>query len=262
VAQPKTKAAELYEQLSGGPEITDFQLRRIDQEAEKLLRASPDVAADAYAIRGVVAGRFGDHDAAFEHLKRAIRLVPDNRYYRYQAGVALMLQERLDEALEWLSAVQPDKLRGAPVAEHHALMAELHFKRGELEQAHDRFREAIATLRPDVADCLLSVGVHGAQIGYYEEAVELTARAYEKFLGVPLGSKDATDYLLECGAPIGTPVMSAINALRARGQVNPSLPWHPASSRSASEEDQADDLAVHAAFATARRRANAAAFEE
>jgi tetratricopeptide (TPR) repeat protein len=264
VAQPKTEASELFKQLESSAELSPFVLRRIEQEAQKLLNESPGVAAEGWAILGVVAGRRGDNEKALEYLSKALRLWPDHMHIRYQVGIALTFLDRTDEAMEYLASVDPELIPGFGLGHHHCLMAELHFRHGEIEEANESYRLAVENIDSDSPGFLITLAECAAMLGNHEQAIELAARSVAISSGVALGDADALEYLRRLGAieQLSSPIAGSAGAVLVQRNIRTDLPWHPASLEPATAEDQQDDLAVYAGFAPARHRANAAAHED
>jgi tetratricopeptide (TPR) repeat protein len=96
-------------------------VRRDGDAAEMLAQAETALPDDALSrdTMGCVYARLGNHRAALDHFREAVRLCADNSEYRYNLAVTLNFLGRVDEAeaaLEALIALVPDHARA-----HHLL---------------------------------------------------------------------------------------------------------------------------------------------
>ena len=79
------------------------QLRQAEQIYRQVLRADPR-NADAWHLLGVVAAQVNQHEAAIEHIRRAIDLNPNATAFHANLGAAYQKLKRFDEAVGLLPA--------------------------------------------------------------------------------------------------------------------------------------------------------------
>jgi tetratricopeptide (TPR) repeat protein len=146
-----------------------------EQQCRKSLELNPK-NAKAHAVLGIALVRQNKLEEANEHLAEAIRLDPTDYEAHYTLGQALTRQKKFDEAIGQFSTVlqlRPDYTQA------HGYMGSLLLAKGILDQAENHLSEALR-LDPNYADAHFNMGqlmlrrknLDGA-IRYLSQAVEL-----------------------------------------------------------------------------------------
>jgi predicted TPR repeat methyltransferase len=185
------------------------------EEAERRLQAictGPGADAESWFFLGAILGMRGDPTGAENCFRQALALVPDFLQARFNLGIALRDQGRLDEAraeLEVVIAVQPAH------ADACNALGYVYFRLERKDDAERLFRAALAR-NPLFADALNNLGNLLASGKRSAEAIALYRRALE----VAPGYGDAA---VNLGAALETQerVEEAIAAYRLAIAANP-----------------------------------------
>ncbi len=130
---------------------------------------------------GVALGARGEHDAALEHYREAVRIKPNYADAHDNLGSVLRSEGRTDEAIaEYRLAVRYGNAVGGGLRSH---LAEVHhhlglllFERGELDEAIEHLTEAIR-LEPQFAGAYFNLGNVYRALGRIDEAADAYRRA-------------------------------------------------------------------------------------
>jgi len=124
-----------------------------EQQCRKSLELNPK-NAKAHAVLGIALVRQDKLEEANDHLAEAIRLDPTDYEAHYTLGQALTRQKKFDEAIGQFSTVlqlRPDYTQA------HGYMGSLLLAKGILDQAENHLAEAIR-LDPNYADAYYNMG--------------------------------------------------------------------------------------------------------
>ncbi|HXE74572.1 MAG TPA: tetratricopeptide repeat protein [Candidatus Xenobia bacterium] len=155
--------------------VLQAQLQRFHDAQETLTaleRARPDYA-ETHFLRGRIAEEEGDHARAEAHLRHYLRLKPQDVVGLGELGVALLAQEKYDEAeplFQQVLARRPE----SGVA--HYNLGLLGNRRGEHEKARAHL-EAAARLLPEDAGVQYQLGTSLARLGELAKAEEALRKA-------------------------------------------------------------------------------------
>ncbi len=148
------------------------QLRQAEQIYRQVLRADPR-NADAWHLLGVVAAQVNQHEAAIEHIRRAIDLNPNATAFHANLGAAYQKLKRFDEA----AACYRRALELNPNnAEAHNNLGVAFQSQGDLLAAEACFRRAL-THKADYAESLSNLGTVLQALGKPAEALAAQQRA-------------------------------------------------------------------------------------
>jgi tetratricopeptide (TPR) repeat protein len=248
--------------------ITEFRLRQIERDVSaSLSKVSPDEAGQLWCVLGWVHYRRGgsEREEAYQCFLRAHRLRPQSGD-GHRAAAVLVELGRPAEALELLEQPDPDE-RMMPHNRITSLgnQAHAHMLLGNPDRAHELLTEAIQTTDYQDVDSVCRLAIACADSGYREEAVEFLARTISILRDEVIPGR-ARDYVATHEALVN-PTISIHPGLRRAvldertfgESFADSLPWVPASTGCAEEEDMAP--AMYEETASSRRRANAAVLD-
>lgn len=149
------------------------------QEAESRLLdicKAPDADAESWFLLGAMRGIRGDARGAEDCFREALGVNPAFHQARFNLGIALRDQGRLDEAREMLEAVTSVH---ANHAEAQNALGYVYFHLGRTEDAEHRFRAAVRA-NPSFPEALTNLGNvlssrkrRGEAVALYREALRL-----------------------------------------------------------------------------------------
>jgi predicted O-linked N-acetylglucosamine transferase (SPINDLY family) len=184
---------------------------------ERHLRAAPG-DADATHLLGMIAFQQGDLHAAHQWMLRSTELSPRQAMFRINLAAVLGNLQRPREAIEQLQVGV--SLPGGDRAELHNNIGVAHERLGELRQAAESFRRALA-LKPDYAEAYAHLGNTLRKASRHDEA----AQSYQKALRLQPRSAKVLDALAGCHAELGD-AAAAIRCYRGVVELEPHSPGH------------------------------------
>ena len=143
-----------------------------EQVYRQILERFPE-HADAWHLRGILAGQAGRANVAVDFIGRAIRLRPDVAEYHSNLGNALRSSGRIDDAIaacRQAVQLQPD------LAPAHCQLANTLKTKGDLEAAIAEYREAVRLL-PGYAQAYNNLGSTLSEQEKFRDAIAEYQRA-------------------------------------------------------------------------------------
>jgi tetratricopeptide (TPR) repeat protein len=182
-----------------------------EQIGEEIVKAQPG-NADALHFLGIILYRLGKHDAAIEHLEKALQINPDDAGAYYNLGLALKEKGHLDEAL----ASYQKALHLNPHFAH------AHYNAGTALQEKGQYDEAIICYKkalqidPNLSGVYYNLGIISQEKGQLNEAIG----HYRKAIQINPNLSDACNNLGLCLHVKGQ-LDGAIGAYQKALQIDP-----------------------------------------
>jgi predicted O-linked N-acetylglucosamine transferase (SPINDLY family) len=166
-----------------------------EQIYRQILTAEP-LHADTLHLLGVVCHQRGRHEAAIEHIERAIQLNPTRADFHSNLAAAYVAARKIAEAVPaYQRAVQLEPTN----ADLHYNLASALQKQGRLDDAVESYRRALE-LRPNHAPAHNNLGVAlkdqgqlDAAIGCYRRALQIKPDYRDALTNLANGLKDQGD---------------------------------------------------------------------
>jgi protein O-GlcNAc transferase len=184
---------------------------------ERHLRNSPRDAESAQLL-GVIAAQQGDLQDARTWMARSVELAPRNAAFRINFAAVLGNLRQPQAAIEQLKIGV--SLPGGERPELHNNIGVAHERLGELKQAADAYKRAIA-LKPDYLDAHVHLGNACRQASRFDEAID----TYQKALRLNPTSAKVLDALGACYAELGDTAAS-VRCYRRVVELEPDDPGH------------------------------------
>lgn len=165
----------------------------------------------AHKVLGIVEGRDGNYSGALDHFRRAYELSPMDRDIAYNLGTALLIVDRVDEAIPLLSVATTVYERPADA---YSNLGRAFLQKNRLNEAREQFAKALE-INPAQIEARINLGIVEGMLGNTQRAVDLLA---EVVRAAPDNADARYSYglaLLKTGQP-GDAIPQFEEALRIR----------------------------------------------